>query len=130
MIDELTCVLTTDRQFRHLLRPEGTLRTAHLFPCSIRIRHQGQRIGVEFPGSDQFYWSLDPSGNTRMTQDECDSTGLPRLTFHFLPVANFWHEYHYGAIRDFLEAKGFDPYRDDVSRLLGLPLAEIESEIN
>ncbi|KAJ7881981.1 hypothetical protein B0H14DRAFT_2178064, partial [Mycena olivaceomarginata] len=68
-----------------------------------------------------FYWSLDPTGNTQMTPDECDSLGLPRLKFLFLPRARFWHEYHCDAIREFFEAKGFDPESRDVTRLLGLP---------
>ncbi|KAJ7349926.1 hypothetical protein DFH08DRAFT_997326, partial [Mycena albidolilacea] len=71
--------------------------------------------------SDQVYWSLEPAGNTRMTEEECDSIGLPRLEFIFLPRANFWHEYHYHAIHEFFEAKGINPYSDCVAQLLGLP---------
>ncbi|KAJ7440886.1 hypothetical protein FB451DRAFT_988636, partial [Mycena latifolia] len=76
-------------------------------------------------GSDHFYWSVDPLGTTRLSQDECDFLGIPRLTFEFVLGASFWQEYHYSAIRSLSLAKGFDPYSTDVTRLLGLPLIEM-----
>ncbi|KAJ7821364.1 hypothetical protein B0H14DRAFT_2371349 [Mycena olivaceomarginata] len=109
-----------------MLREDGTLQEAHIFVQPISVKHEGLRIGLDFPESDQAYWSLDPTGKTRMTQDECDSIGLPRLEFMFLPTARFWHEYQHDAIREFFEAKDFDPFSHDVTRLLGLPLAEME----
>ncbi|KAF8147138.1 hypothetical protein K438DRAFT_1780231 [Mycena galopus ATCC 62051] len=115
--------------YRHLLHREGTSKTACAFVRSFGFGREGSRVRLQFPESDQVYWSLDPSGNTRLTQDECDSIGLPRLRFLFLPTARFWHEYHYNAIREFYEGKGFDPYNHEVTRLLGLPLAEMESNI-
>jgi len=129
VVDALGCAVMVDTESHDLLRPEGTTRQAHIFVCPVSIRHEGPRIGLEFPDADQMYWSLDPCGNTRMTQDECDAIGLPRLRFLFLPIARFWHEYHYNAIREFYEAKGFDPNSDDVTRLLDLPLAQVEPNI-
>ncbi|KAJ7841254.1 hypothetical protein B0H13DRAFT_2365813 [Mycena leptocephala] len=126
-IDTLRCQIVMDTSSRHQLRPEGTLREAHLFPYPIDIRHRGARIGLEFPHADHWYWSLDPSGITRMTLDESDFIGLPRCKFHFLPTINAWREYHYNAIREFSEARGCNPYSNDVARPLGLPSAEMES---
>lgn len=60
-----------------------------------------------------------------MTQDEADCTTLPRLYFLFLPTAR----YHFSAMRKFFEAKGFSPYSSDITRLLGLSLAGMESSI-
>ncbi|KAJ7359593.1 hypothetical protein DFH08DRAFT_932046 [Mycena albidolilacea] len=125
----LECVIIVDTEIRHQLRREGTLREAYLFPCPIRVRHHGRRIGLEFPHADHWHWSFDPSGVTKMTLDECDSIGLPRWKFVFLPVVKAWHEYHYNAIHEFSETRGFDPYSNDASRRLGLPLAETESYI-
>jgi hypothetical protein len=53
------------------------LQIAHIFVRPIGMKYAGTRIALDFPESDHFYWSLDPMGNTRMTQDECDSLGLP-----------------------------------------------------
>jgi hypothetical protein len=64
-----------------------------------------------------------------MTLDECDSIGLSRWKFVFLPVVKAWHEYHYNAICESTETRGFDPYSNDTTRQLGLPLAETESYI-
>ncbi|KAJ7753305.1 hypothetical protein B0H14DRAFT_2979982 [Mycena olivaceomarginata] len=122
VVEMLECIVMVDFECHHRLRLEGTLHEAH-------ILHDGLRIGIEFPDSDQVYWSLDPAGNTRMTEEECDSIGLPRLEFIFLPRANFWHEYHYHALHEFFEAKGINPYSDCVAQLLGLPLAEMECGI-
>jgi hypothetical protein len=52
-----------------------------------------------------------------------------RWTFCFLPTINAWREYHYNAIREFCETRGFDPYSNDVARFLGSPLAEMEPHI-
>ncbi|KAJ7215541.1 hypothetical protein GGX14DRAFT_443045 [Mycena pura] len=128
-IDTLNCIIIVDTESRHQLRREGTLREAYLFPCPIRVRYHARRIGLEFPHADQWYWSLDPSGVTKMTVEECDSVGLPRWKFFFLPTVNAWHEYHYNAIREFSETRGFHPYSNDVTRQLGLALAETESYI-
>jgi hypothetical protein len=126
VVDKLWCAVVIDVEFHHLLREEGTLQEAHIFVPPIGVKHLGARTGLDFSESDRVYWSLDPTGNNRMTQDECDSLGLPRLQFKFFSTARFWHEYHYEAIREFFEAKGFDPHSQDVTRLLGLPLAELE----
>ncbi|KAJ7861825.1 hypothetical protein B0H14DRAFT_2575743 [Mycena olivaceomarginata] len=42
----------------------------------------------------------------------------------------YWHKYQYNAIREFFEAKSFDPYNQDFTRLLGLPLADMEPKIS
>ncbi|KAJ6527816.1 hypothetical protein B0H19DRAFT_1083900 [Mycena capillaripes] len=127
VVDMLQCAVMVDAEFQYWLRPEGTPQQAYIFARPIGVRHEGLRIGLESPESDQVYWSLDPSGSARMTEDECDSIGLPRLQICFFPTARFWHKYHYNAIHEFFEAKGFDSHSHDITRVLGLPLAEMES---
>ncbi|KAJ7796398.1 hypothetical protein B0H14DRAFT_78270 [Mycena olivaceomarginata] len=127
VIDMLVCLIQVDTEFHHILHQEGISQEAHIFLGPVGLRRQGLRLGIDFPVSDHFYWSLDASGSTRMTQDECDAIGLPRLNFSFLSAANFWQDYHYNAIREFFEAKRADPYGSDVTQFLGLPLVEMES---
>ncbi|KAJ7703546.1 hypothetical protein B0H17DRAFT_1127177 [Mycena rosella] len=129
VVDNLECVVAVDNQPQHFLRAEGTLRQTYILLCPMNIRQQDSRIGPKFPQSEQFHCSLDLSVNIKMTQDECDSIGLPRLRFPFFPTARFWHECHYNAIGEFAQAKDFDPYHNDLTRLLGLPLAEVEPGI-
>ncbi|KAK7007564.1 hypothetical protein R3P38DRAFT_2644879 [Favolaschia claudopus] len=130
IIDALSCALMLDEKCRHLLRDEGTLREAHIFLCTPRIRRKGSRVGIEFPEADQFYWSLDLTGSSPLTEAECDSIGLPRLRFLFMVTARFWHEYQYYALREFFIIKGMDPCSQEVTRMLGLPLAELESRVS
>ncbi|KAK7007563.1 hypothetical protein R3P38DRAFT_3027882 [Favolaschia claudopus] len=127
LIEELLCGVALEDGFQDLLREEGTLQEAHLFLCTPRIRREGLRMGIQFPKADQFYWSLDPSAGSRLTEAECDSLGLPRLRFVFILTARLWHDYHYYAIREFFIAKGVDPYSQDVTRILGLPFAEVDA---
>ncbi|KAJ7895221.1 hypothetical protein B0H14DRAFT_2681650, partial [Mycena olivaceomarginata] len=130
VVEKLWCAVTIDVDCHHLLREEGThIAKAYIFLQPVSLTQHSTRIGLDFPESDQVYWSLDPTGNFRMTQDECDCLGLPRLQFRFLPTGRFWHEYQYNAIRELFQAKNFDPHSYDVTRFLGLSLAETESNI-
>ncbi|KAK7042802.1 hypothetical protein R3P38DRAFT_3260739 [Favolaschia claudopus] len=125
--DQLLCLIVMDSDFHHLLRPTGTLMKTHLFLQSPIVRREASRIGVDFSESSQWYWSLDPSGETPMSQAECDAIGVPRLQFRLAARGRFWHEYHYNAIRQFVLAKfeGVDPYSQDVPRIFGVPVAKI-----
>ncbi|KAJ7488411.1 hypothetical protein FB451DRAFT_1529779 [Mycena latifolia] len=126
LIDTLFCIISFNGGFESLLRVDGTVQEAHIFACPIEIISRGARISIEFPESNQFYWSLDESGSTRLSQDECDNLGIPRLKFEYKCAASFWEPYHYNAIREFHQAKGFDPYGGDVTRHLGLHVLEQE----
>jgi hypothetical protein len=100
----------------------------HLSIAPISVHHEGLRVRASFDynPANSFYWSLDPAGTTRLSTEESDALGIPRLRFLLLVGGNFWHEYHYSAIRDFLRAKGVDAYSHDLPHLLGLPLVEKE----
>lgn len=127
MIDTLGCVIAFDLAFEHTLRPEGTSHEVHLSLAPIIVKYQGSRVTVDYPQSDYFYWSSDPKGTARLTPEQGDSLGIPRLRFALLHAGNWWHKYQYNAIREYFKAKGFDPYRYDVTRSLGLPPPEMES---
>ncbi|KAJ7605434.1 hypothetical protein DFH06DRAFT_1385064 [Mycena polygramma] len=59
------------------------------------------------------YWSLDPSGAERFTEDEARTVGLPDI-----------------QLRTFHEAKGFDPYSQEVAIAMGHPLVEMSCELD
>ncbi|KAJ7714609.1 hypothetical protein B0H16DRAFT_1807753 [Mycena metata] len=126
VVNLLACGIITQKEFSFMLRPEGTVQEAHIFPCSVEIKRQGSRIGLELPEADQLYWSLDPLGKTRLTQEESDSLGLPRLQFGFFTTAHFWHDYQYSALCAFWQARGLNPYSNDIAELLGSTLVEVE----
>ncbi|KAJ7197712.1 hypothetical protein C8J57DRAFT_1029209, partial [Mycena rebaudengoi] len=66
------------------------------------------------------YWSLDPSGTERLGSEEAERLGFPSFT-----VRMSWDDLVYAGIREFHEAKGFDPYSQDVAREFGYPLYEV-----
>ncbi|KAF7341587.1 hypothetical protein MSAN_02055800 [Mycena sanguinolenta] len=123
VINTVGCGIKVDSGFEGL-HPDGIAQVVHLFLAPISVKYEGSRVTFDYSAPDGFYWTLDSAGTNRLSPEECDSLGIPRLKFYLLKAANTWHEYHYAAIREFFRAKGFDPYGYDVAKLLGLPLVE------
>ncbi|KAJ7732445.1 hypothetical protein B0H16DRAFT_1427114 [Mycena metata] len=76
------------------------------------------------------YWSLDPSGLARLSTEQATRLGFPRfeLTTKFEGLS--WDTSVYAGLRQFHEAKGFNPDSQDVARHLGYPLYEPSREVN
>ncbi|KAF7347102.1 hypothetical protein MVEN_01464300 [Mycena venus] len=127
VIDTLGYAIWHDPAFQHILHPEGIAQEVSLFVAPLVIKFEGSRVRVDPPQADGLYWSLDPMGNTRLSLEQSDLLRIPRVRHCFFQAANYWREYHYGAIRDFAQAKGFDPYAFDLTHSLRFPLAEMES---
>ncbi|KAJ7200779.1 hypothetical protein GGX14DRAFT_400387 [Mycena pura] len=106
---------------------EGTPQETHAFVCPITVKYEGSRIGVEDLQSDCYYWSLDASGSCRLSTEECDFLGIPRLRVYPICGANYWHRYHYNAICEFARSKGVHPDSQDVAQLLSLPKVQMRS---
>ncbi|KAJ7729589.1 hypothetical protein B0H16DRAFT_1586638 [Mycena metata] len=131
VINTLGYAIYSDPAFKHLLHPAGIVQELYLFVPPIAIKYEKLRVRVDPPQSDYFYWSWDPAGTIRLSSEQCDSIGIPRLRLYFIRGANCWREYHYSAIREFSRAKGFDPCTYDLAQSLGCPLAEKElSDLN
>ncbi|KAJ7231510.1 hypothetical protein C8J57DRAFT_1533586 [Mycena rebaudengoi] len=71
------------------------------------------------------YWSLDPSGSQRLDSEEAHRLGFPSFTMDMFVLTRLWDDFVYTGIREFHQAKGFDPYSQDVVRELGYPLFEV-----
>jgi hypothetical protein len=126
VVDTLGSVIIFDPAFHHILHAEGTPQETHMFVCPITVKYQGSRIGVEGLQSDCYYWSLDAAGTGRLSCEECDSLGIPRLRVGPICGANYWHGYHYSAIREFARSKGIDLDSQDIAQLLGLPNVQMQ----
>ncbi|KAJ7455174.1 hypothetical protein FB451DRAFT_984505, partial [Mycena latifolia] len=68
------------------------------------------------------YWSLDPSGVERMSLEEAEQLGFPSFELEMKYQGWSWDESVYNGIRQFHQAKGFDPDSQDVALELGHPL--------
>ncbi|KAJ7434592.1 hypothetical protein FB451DRAFT_1003079, partial [Mycena latifolia] len=71
------------------------------------------------------YWSLDQSGVGRLTADAATRLGFP--DFHLITqgIGFSWDASVYEGLRQFHQAKGFDPYSQDVALHLGVPLYQL-----
>ncbi|KAJ7676430.1 hypothetical protein B0H17DRAFT_866828, partial [Mycena rosella] len=71
------------------------------------------------------YWSLDPSGAQRLSTEEAENIGFPSVEFQMTAYTSWWYTHIYAGLRQFHEAKGFNPYGQDVALHLGYPLLQL-----
>ncbi|KAJ6465526.1 hypothetical protein C8R47DRAFT_48470 [Mycena vitilis] len=76
------------------------------------------------------YWSLDPMGIGRLSTEEAREYGFPELTFSTTIYGRYWDASVYAGLRKFYQAKGFDPYSQDLARHLGCPLFQPSGDIH
>ncbi|KAJ6462932.1 hypothetical protein C8R45DRAFT_524734 [Mycena sanguinolenta] len=74
------------------------------------------------------YWSLDPSGIDRLNVEEATQLGFPPFQLVTQAIAYSWDTSVYEGLRQFHQAKGFDPYSQDIARHLGFPLFQLSSQ--
>ncbi|KAF7330666.1 hypothetical protein MSAN_02451900 [Mycena sanguinolenta] len=75
------------------------------------------------------YWSLDPSGIDRLSSGDATQLGFPTLELTTEAMGDYWDDGVYEGLSQFHQAKGFDPYSQDIARHLGLPLFQLSSEV-
>ncbi|KAJ7168880.1 hypothetical protein C8R46DRAFT_850175, partial [Mycena filopes] len=71
------------------------------------------------------YWSLDPSGDEALSTEEATRLGFPPFQLETQVEGNSWDTSVYTGLRQFHQAKGFNPDSQDVARHLGLPLYQL-----
>jgi hypothetical protein len=76
------------------------------------------------------YWSLDPSGVERLSSEEATELGFPYIELITSIVADSWDADVYAGLRQFHQAKGFDPESQDVAKHLGYPLCQLPSAMD
>ncbi|KAJ7223421.1 hypothetical protein GGX14DRAFT_328709, partial [Mycena pura] len=68
------------------------------------------------------YWSLDPAGLKRLSSQDAKGLGFPAIELKMRAHGHSWNGSVYDGLREFHQAKGFDPDSQDVARHLGYPL--------
>ncbi|KAF8214500.1 hypothetical protein K438DRAFT_1523711, partial [Mycena galopus ATCC 62051] len=71
------------------------------------------------------YWSIDPSGAERLSAEEARTLGLPGIHSWTEVWVKGWDSSDSDGIYQFHQAKGFDPYSQDVAIELGYPLFQV-----
>ncbi|KAF7377107.1 hypothetical protein MSAN_00129700 [Mycena sanguinolenta] len=74
------------------------------------------------------YWSLDPSGVDCLSPEAATRLGFPLFELTITTYGYSWDASVYEGLRQFHQAKGFDPYSQDVAQHLGLPLYVLSSQ--
>ncbi|ESK93226.1 hypothetical protein Moror_14611 [Moniliophthora roreri MCA 2997] len=77
-----------------------------------------------------YFWSFDKTGQSGMSEEECEKWGLPVLTSRI--IGHFWvpqwPTYTYTALQDWQEACDFDPATSDWARSRRYPEFEVVSQ--
>ncbi|KAF7377045.1 hypothetical protein MSAN_00122600 [Mycena sanguinolenta] len=110
----------------HVLQTTGDPPAGFLFLCPTESFQTGPS-SFRWP-TCHAYWSLDPSGFDRLSQQEATRLGFPSFELTIAAREYSWDTNIYEGLRQFHEAKGFDPYSQDIARHLGLPLFQLSSE--
>ncbi|KAJ7111774.1 hypothetical protein C8R44DRAFT_985271 [Mycena epipterygia] len=73
------------------------------------------------------YWSLDPSGVGRLSMAEATQLGFPWIQLTTGIYGASWDASVYAGLRQFHQAKGFDPESQDVARHLKCRLFQLSN---
>ncbi|KAJ6452404.1 hypothetical protein C8R45DRAFT_640495 [Mycena sanguinolenta] len=71
------------------------------------------------------YWSLDSSGVDRLSPENATSLGFPAFELSATAFGCSWGASVYEGLRQFHQAKGFDPYSQDVARHMDYRLYQL-----
>ncbi|KAF8160533.1 hypothetical protein K438DRAFT_1619165, partial [Mycena galopus ATCC 62051] len=105
-----------------------TLPLGYLFLCPLgNLQCDGSTTCFQSP-SCLAYWSLDPSGAHRLSDELAQELGFPSIEFQMRVHGLSWKESVYTGIRQFHEGKGYDPYGQEVALVLGCPIFQIPRE--
>ncbi|KAJ6532553.1 hypothetical protein B0H19DRAFT_1325506, partial [Mycena capillaripes] len=110
-----------------LLDPLNNLPPGYLFLCSLAL------LETEVPGcfgipDAPAYWSRDPLGVEHLSAEEAKNEGFPDIEFRMWARGRTWDDRVYTGVRQFHQAKGFDPYSPEVATELGYPLFQASCE--
>ncbi|KAJ6523916.1 hypothetical protein DFH09DRAFT_1190084 [Mycena vulgaris] len=112
-----------------LLGSQESTPGGYLFVCPLQDLRSETQNAMEFRSPDQLaYWSLDSSGADRLSPEEAERLGFPKLLLCANVWESCWDESVYDGLRQFHEGKGFDPDSQDIARHLEVPLYQLFAE--
>jgi hypothetical protein len=103
--------------------PEG-----YLFLCPTKDLQIGPHT-YRWPACPA-YWSLDPSRVARLNTEEADDLGFPAMQLKTEIMGYSWDLSVYAGLRQFHQAKGFNPDTQDLARHLCYPLYQLSEELD
>ncbi|KAJ7930662.1 hypothetical protein B0H13DRAFT_1960721, partial [Mycena leptocephala] len=103
----------TDKLYLFLFPPQADVVDDRLSVCNP-------------PDTTKHYWTFDPSGLDRLTQEAAEAIGLPTAELSVETWGGRWDDHDYALLHDFHVVKGFDPDSPDAAIAMGYPLINIE----
>jgi hypothetical protein len=110
-----------------LFGPTDKLPSGHLFLCPLAELQAEDLTCFRIPDCGA-YWSLDPSGVDRLSDEAAGDLGFPTIEFEMHILVQTWDGSVYEGIRQFHEAKGFDPHSQEVVIELWWPLLQVSCD--
>ncbi|KAJ7168980.1 hypothetical protein C8R46DRAFT_243344 [Mycena filopes] len=108
--------------------PNTTPPPGYLFLCPLEAFETGP-VTLKWPDCPA-YWSLDPLGVEHLSTEEATRLGFPSMELQTQVFGESWDASVYAGLRQFHEAKGFDPDSQDVARHIGYPLYRVSGEMD
>jgi hypothetical protein len=99
----------------------------YLFLCPLAELQAEDPTCFQIPAQPA-YWSLEPSGVNRLSREVAEDLGFPAIQLQMWVGGKSWDTNVYDGIHRFHEAKGFDPYSQDVAIELGWPLVRMSCD--
>ncbi|KAF8176649.1 hypothetical protein K438DRAFT_1846552 [Mycena galopus ATCC 62051] len=75
------------------------------------------------------YWSLDPSGVDRLSPEKAANLGFPLLEYDTRILGVSWDSSVYAGLRQYLEARAFDPDTQDFPRRNNYQLVRLSNRL-
>ncbi|KAJ7732702.1 hypothetical protein B0H16DRAFT_1732688 [Mycena metata] len=75
------------------------------------------------------YWSFDASGVERLSEEEAARLGFPHIQLRTEAYGHSWDASVYAGLRQFHQAKGFEPESQDLAQHLGHELYQLSDEM-
>jgi hypothetical protein len=110
-----------------LLEAGDTLPPGYLFLCPFADLLSDSPASLKLPDCPA-YWSLDPHGLGRLSNETAQTLGFPAMVVSMDVHAVSWDTRVYAGIRQFHQARGFDPHSQEVAAALGYPLVYVHCE--
>ncbi|KAF7337072.1 hypothetical protein MVEN_02144400 [Mycena venus] len=79
---------------------------------------------------DPVYWSLDPTGAERLSEEDASNLGFPFIKRFMAMFGRSWDANVYAGLRKFHRAKGFDPHSLDLALHFGYPIYQLSNEVD
>jgi hypothetical protein len=111
----------------NLSGPTDNLPPGYLFLCPLAELQAEHRTCFRIPDCIG-YWSLDPSGVGRLSDEAAEDLGFPVIKLDMCLWGRKWNANVYNGIRQLHKAKGFDPYSQEVALELGYPFVQLSCD--